>query len=254
VTPITSQGIQSWNRYEYGFNNPLRYSDPTGLFDEDQLKEWYGEDWKKTITEEYSEEMVVLLTQADFGDMVTYKKNGVTFGATFVSGKNGELEMWDLGTKSTTSLGNIDKNSISGYYKRKSGSDTEYSLDTAFSTDAQKNITLPGNWRYGDKERVSQGLTSRGGPPSVLGTVALVAGIAGLTFPPAEGLIGAFQICVGVVGISAGAMDIVKMESFDQSGIYPSMPHNPIPGQANNSSEYLGPQIQGTPSPPVPLY
>ena len=31
---------QSLNRYSYVYNNPLRYTDPSGHFTDDQIKEW----------------------------------------------------------------------------------------------------------------------------------------------------------------------------------------------------------------------
>lgn len=30
IIPLTSQGVQAWDRYAYGSNNPLRYTDPSG--------------------------------------------------------------------------------------------------------------------------------------------------------------------------------------------------------------------------------
>ncbi|MFC1925132.1 LamG-like jellyroll fold domain-containing protein [Chloroflexota bacterium] len=42
---------QSWNHYSYCLNNPLRYTDPTGMYSEEELKQWFGEaqynEWDK---------------------------------------------------------------------------------------------------------------------------------------------------------------------------------------------------------------
>jgi RHS repeat-associated protein len=37
---------QTFNRYSWVLGNPLRYVDPTGFFTEEQLQEWYPDDWE----------------------------------------------------------------------------------------------------------------------------------------------------------------------------------------------------------------
>jgi len=59
---------QSLNRYAYTLNNPLRYTDPTGHFEEDQLKEWFPDLWK-SWKNDYPNFWSMLLV-AEFGDLV----------------------------------------------------------------------------------------------------------------------------------------------------------------------------------------
>ncbi len=34
----------AWDRYGYGYNNPSRYTDPTGHFNKDEIKNYFGVD------------------------------------------------------------------------------------------------------------------------------------------------------------------------------------------------------------------
>ena len=39
---------QDWNRYAYARNDPLKYTDPSGHWTEEQLEEYLGENWRDT--------------------------------------------------------------------------------------------------------------------------------------------------------------------------------------------------------------
>ena len=64
-----SANPQSFNRYAWVLDNPLRYRDPTGLFEEEQLKEWFPDQWK--LWQEKYPWYWQMLLQADFGDIVS---------------------------------------------------------------------------------------------------------------------------------------------------------------------------------------
>jgi RHS repeat-associated protein len=68
---------QSWNRYAYGLNNPLRYSDPTGHLSEDEIEAYFGftEMWQ--MQEVYGEAVTAQLwgTEFTWGDVLQYECN-----------------------------------------------------------------------------------------------------------------------------------------------------------------------------------
>jgi hypothetical protein len=66
---------QALNRYTYVYNNPLRYTDPSGYFSEeaivDYLKETYGEQWEDIYSEwRASETWWAMLLEAQPGDIL----------------------------------------------------------------------------------------------------------------------------------------------------------------------------------------
>lgn len=195
-----------------------------------------------------------MLTQANFCDMVTYTLNEKTFGAIFVGGEKGGLAVWDLGSRKVSSIDQIDRNTISGFYTRNSDSDTEFSLVAAFTNDAKThpNISLSDNWRKGDNNQIIKELNISF-TPSVLGGVGIVLGVASLFIPGLR----EYQILsatLSIGGLGVGLIDMVEIESFDKAQQYNYyVYHNPIPGQSN-SQQFVGSQPQSTPCPPTLLY
>jgi RHS repeat-associated protein len=59
---------QSLNRFAYVRNNPLRYTDPSGFFEEDQLKEWFPDHW--AYWKERRPDFWNMLLLAEFDDTV----------------------------------------------------------------------------------------------------------------------------------------------------------------------------------------
>ncbi|MCB8953931.1 MAG: RHS repeat-associated core domain-containing protein [Ardenticatenales bacterium] len=77
-TIVPDAGIpQSFNRYSYGYNNPVKYSDPTGHLSVDEINAYFGEyqNEQEMIEAGYSEELVYWLFDEDvmFGDVFTYE-------------------------------------------------------------------------------------------------------------------------------------------------------------------------------------
>jgi len=238
----------AWDRYAYGLNNPSRYTDPTGHFSENQLKKWYGDNWKQVIADSYSKEMIILLTQANFGDLVTYELHGKTYGAVFASDGNGGVVMWDLRTKQGTSIGQIDSTSLVGYYKSENGSDRNYSLDTAFSKEAKPKVGLPENWRVGQDVMLDKMPYMDPHKPSGWGWAGLAIGVGSLFVPGGPEVATALSFA----GLGTSVMDIIGFTSVDYV-CSSHLPHNPLPpGVVDTSNSYW--PIQSTPVPPVPLY
>jgi hypothetical protein len=100
---------QSWNRYSYVLNNPLKYVDPTGMFEEDALIGWFGETlcnyWRDNHDNFWN-----MLLEADFGDFV-FAHFG-SYGGQFVEGDSGQPVISDF--EGLYSLGRTSPNRWGG--------------------------------------------------------------------------------------------------------------------------------------------
>ena len=85
----------SYNRYTYANNNPLKYTDATGHFSEDDLIDWYGEGWRNLFSEGWQ----AVLIEAEFGDVVGHG----SFEAIFAI-KDGKLATWDINNRQELSI------------------------------------------------------------------------------------------------------------------------------------------------------
>ncbi len=103
---------QALNRYSYVGNNPLKYTDPTGMFSEDQLVGWYGKDWRSLFTPEWQQLLLDVpdsqILGAQLGDLVLYGDDPSALSqGVLVLGPSGELALWDPTSKSSTSVASI---------------------------------------------------------------------------------------------------------------------------------------------------
>ncbi|MCB8953079.1 MAG: RHS repeat-associated core domain-containing protein [Ardenticatenales bacterium] len=85
---------QSFNRYVYGLNNPLRYTDPTGHLSEDEIKDYFGYEADENMTLRdrmieagWQDFLVDWLLNPDthFGDVFTYENSSGGFGEAMLA-------------------------------------------------------------------------------------------------------------------------------------------------------------------------
>jgi RHS repeat-associated protein len=78
VDPLMASGMvgkpQSWNRYTYSFNNPLRYTDPSGLVAGD----FYNQDGKKIGTDGVDDGKFYIVTNKDTAKQIEKTKGNTT--------------------------------------------------------------------------------------------------------------------------------------------------------------------------------
>ena len=104
LSSVAFEEPQSWNRYTYTLNNPLRYTDPTGMYvydgnvsndDRDKIDAALaaaGENLKKMDPK--SKEYMKLKRALDvFGEKG--KDNGLTINVKAVKGEGGHTELGD---------------------------------------------------------------------------------------------------------------------------------------------------------------
>ncbi len=105
---------QSLNRYAYALNNPLRYTDPTGMFSEDEIMKYYGvKTWDEVLAIfgkggklEGQWGWLETLRQADLDDEVWFNgsasltsfdaEKGIQFRGVFTADKEGHLKIRNL--------------------------------------------------------------------------------------------------------------------------------------------------------------
>jgi RHS repeat-associated protein len=60
--------LLDYNRYMFVRGNPMRYSDPSGYFSEDELEGWFGANWRDL----FDGPLTDYLLNAQFGDLLVY--------------------------------------------------------------------------------------------------------------------------------------------------------------------------------------
>jgi RHS repeat-associated protein len=103
--------VFDYNRYLYGYGNPVKFADPTGHFSEDQLTGWYGENWQDLFTDEWEQ---LLLDNSDsqtlgaqLGDLVFMGSNDSLVQGVLVLNEAGNLALWNVASKTATEVASI---------------------------------------------------------------------------------------------------------------------------------------------------
>ncbi|MFZ1708930.1 MAG: RHS repeat-associated core domain-containing protein, partial [Anaerolineae bacterium] len=89
------QNPQALNRYSYVGNQPVKFSDPTGMFSEDQLSSWYGKQWRTLFDLAWQR----FLEKAEFGDAITFGD----LTSVFVK-QNHSLAVWSVNDRTVASV------------------------------------------------------------------------------------------------------------------------------------------------------
>lgn len=95
----------------YGLGNPVKYSDPSGHFSEDQLREWYGDDWRSLFTDEWQKLLLDYpgsqVLGAQLGDLVVMGSGDSLLQGVLVLNDMGNLALWDVANKTATEVAAI---------------------------------------------------------------------------------------------------------------------------------------------------
>jgi hypothetical protein len=142
----------AWNRYAYVMYNPLKYTDPSGHFSNEQLEEWFGtedKDWRTVINESFSEEFINILMDDDvnLGDLITYEINGESFSGVFALNEDGNLVLWDMDQKLTMSLMS-EVNPLTVYDNL--GDGLFGLIINKTEEDYPQTLRFESNWQYGE--------------------------------------------------------------------------------------------------------
>ena len=125
---------QSLNRYAYTLNNPLRYTDPSGHFEDDEIREWlkgqYPDTWESIWTA-WLQDIAWMdwLHTAQWGDFGAYLKpdgdfqwfmfGNLLYGCTLASLRdteiNGLISLVDLYAAGSWATGVLRKNDARGF-------------------------------------------------------------------------------------------------------------------------------------------
>lgn len=111
--PSSSAGF---NRYRYARNSPLVFSDPTGHFSEEQLSEWYGENWQDNFSAEWQKLLLdnpdSPILGAQLGDLVAFGNLSEELtNAILVLNDQNQLALWNTQSKQSTALTQVGNTS-----------------------------------------------------------------------------------------------------------------------------------------------
>ncbi|MCA9368093.1 hypothetical protein KC887_07620, partial [Candidatus Kaiserbacteria bacterium] len=115
--------VFGYNRYMYAMGNPLKFNDPSGHFSEQQLIEWYGENWRDQFAAEWQKLLLDDPESSNFGaqlgDLVAY---GDSQGILVLDPDN-QLALWDFNAKSAQTVASVGASTpdFLGLYRVKSG-------------------------------------------------------------------------------------------------------------------------------------
>ncbi|MFZ1474383.1 MAG: RHS repeat-associated core domain-containing protein, partial [Anaerolineae bacterium] len=236
------QNPQSLNRYSYALNNSVRFSDPTGMFSEDQMISWYGKQWRSLFSEAWQ----AILLEAELGDVLA---SGVDDATMFVLNELGGLAGWyipNAGLSSAISIGDwvgkTDAASSALYRPTYAGAgpthgyaETGIWLEFQHGNNryqriggrysAAATLTLPAEWYRGQSQHVQlhayfAGLDLGLGDIADLGLEAFAVGIAtwGARQAGVKAIATAGVAAVGgVAGVAVLAINLAEWVTFDTS-------------------------------------
>ena len=245
---------QSLNRYAYARNNALRYTDPMGHFEIDQLIEWFGENWRDQFTSAWQ----AILEEAELGDVLTAGTDDITM---FVLNEVGGLAGWHIPTEGLSNAVGIgdwagttdassaalyrsvyagsgpthDSSETQGWLEFQHGNNTYQRVGGRYS--AAQTLSLPSEWYRGQAQHV-QLYTYFAGLDVGLGDVLDLTGSAIATggamwlarqaAPKVIAQVG-LRALGGVAGVAVLAINLGEWATFDTSYGIASGQGTPLP-------------------------
>jgi hypothetical protein len=192
--------------------NPVKYTDPSGHFSDQQLKEWFswlGDDWYQMLPEIYGTELSLLLSsdETDLGDIIQFSNNGDEYFGMFVLSENGTLMLWDIFSKE--SMGLFEIGTLIAFYNRKGGNDwRQYETQRIYSEGfIQDGLTLEVGWNNGETQRISvrQPIKSDCSPDYLCYVDFIIAGgtllIGGVSHNPAMATVAVVDMTITAIGV-----------------------------------------------------
>jgi len=247
---------QSLNRYSYVGNQPVKFSDPTGMFSEDQLSSWYGKQWRTLFDLAWQQ----FLEKAEFGDAITFGD----LTSVFVE-QNHSLAVWSVNDRTVASVQDVTGNwdarktnlwrpqfanqqggASENAYCLMPGEVTSPELASSFGTNiyrwvmgdeyASETLTLPVDWYRGPNSHIRAYQWFAGFAQQDAGDIAgyVAAGIAGYAAAKkATGSLtqrigqGAKEGIGGLAGALAIAIDVLSKTTWDTLYVVESGPGTP---------------------------
>jgi len=241
---------QAWDRYSYGYNNPISFIDPSGHFSEDQLNNWFcngkeGCDWRNQFDEFWQK----ILLKGELGDALAYSwHEGNPVFAVFAL-QDGMLIGWDLNSKTAQSvpgLASKSQNERLALYRSQNanldGGPTQSSfwpisniwientnlllanynganhyLYVSGWGGGNDNYDLPGDWYQGSAGAIrSQTYQASFAIPGIGAQITGIAAIAAMVASRTP-LLPAFG---GPVGLAAFTLDLASLSTWDTDYYY----------------------------------